>query len=288
MGLEFRILGPIEVRAAGRTRPLGGPKQRALLAALLLQRGEVVATDRLIEEVWPDAQPGSAARSLQVYVSELRKVLGDPLRIRSEAGGYRLEVAPENLDADRFERLVEEGRRLRAAGDASAAVRSLDDGLALWRGQPLADVAYEAFTQGEISRLEELRLVALEERIEAELALGRHREALAEIEAVVTEEPLRERPRGLLMLALYRCGRQAEALDAYRDARRVLVDELGIEPARELGTSRPRSSARILRSTSNPPSCVRVGGCPPRRRRSSDAGARSRTSSRCWGTARGS
>jgi predicted ATPase/DNA-binding SARP family transcriptional activator len=246
VGVEFRILGPLEVREGGRIAPLGGPKQRALLAALLVRRGEVVATERLIEDVWAGERGGSAARSVQVYVSELRKALGDPSRIRSEASGYRLEVAPGEVDAERFERLVEDGRRVRASGDAAEALARFDEAVALWRGPPLSDVAYEEFAQIEIGRLEELRVVAAEERIEAQLALGRHREVLADVEALIAEQPLRERPRRQLMLALYRCGRQAEALEAYRSARDMLVDELGIEPGREL----KELEAAILRQDS--------------------------------------
>jgi predicted ATPase/DNA-binding SARP family transcriptional activator len=232
--LEFRILGPIEVREGGGVRALGGPKQRALLAALLLRRGEVVPTERLIEDVWAGQRGRPAARSVQVYVSELRKALGDPRRIRSEGGGYRLDLAPGELDAERFERLLEEARRLLVSGDPRAALGRLDEALDLWRGPPLADLGYETFAQVEISRLEELRLAALEDRIEAQLALGRHRDVLADVEALVAEHPLRERSRRQLMLALYRCGRQAEALAAYRSARGALIEELGIEPGREL------------------------------------------------------
>jgi predicted ATPase/DNA-binding SARP family transcriptional activator len=169
-----------------------------------------------------------------VYVSELRKLLGDSERIRGEAGGYLLSAAPQEIDARRFERLIEEGRQLRVSGEPARAVETLREALGLWRGAPLTDLAYEPLAQAEIGRLEDLRLDASEELIEAELALGRHREVLPEIETLVAGEPLRERPRRMLMLALYRSGRQAEALDAYRDARRTLVDELGIEPGSEL------------------------------------------------------
>jgi predicted ATPase/DNA-binding SARP family transcriptional activator len=234
VSLEFRILGPIEVREDGRVCALGGPKQRALLAALLVRRGEVVATERLIEDVWAGERAGAAARSVQVYVSELRKALGDPERIRSEAGGYRLEVAPGELDAESFERLLGEGRRLLASGEAPTALRRLDEALALWRGRPLPDVAYATFALGEISRLEELRVVALEERIDAKLELGRQADVLGELQTLVAEEPLRERPRRQLMLALYRSGRQADALAVYQDTRRALLDELGLEPSPEL------------------------------------------------------
>jgi predicted ATPase/DNA-binding SARP family transcriptional activator len=233
VALDFRVLGPLEVARDGTPLRLGGPKQRALLALLLLEAGELVPTERIVEEVWHGGRGGSP-RSVQVYVSELRKVLGDPDRIRGEAGGYQLTAGPEEIDARRFERLVEEGRRARVSGEASQAAEMLREALGLWRGAPLADLAYESWAQAESTRLEELRLDSAEELIEAELALGRHREVVPEIEGLVATEPLRERPRRQLMLALYRCGRQAEALEAYQDARRTLVDELGLEPGPEL------------------------------------------------------
>jgi predicted ATPase/DNA-binding SARP family transcriptional activator len=229
VGLDFRVLGPLEVVSNGQSLRLGGPKQRALLALLVFEAGELVPTDRIVEEVWQGTRGGSA-RSVQVYVSELRKVLGDAGRIVGESGGYRLAVEPDQIDASRFERLVAESRR----GLPDEAARTLRTALALWRGEPLADIAYEAFAQAEIARLQELRLAAAEALIDAELVLGRHREILPEIEALVAAEPLREQPRRQLMLALYRSGRQAEALDAYRAARRTLVDEIGLEPSSDL------------------------------------------------------
>jgi predicted ATPase/DNA-binding SARP family transcriptional activator len=234
MALDIRILGPLEVRSHGQARALGGHKQRALLAALIIRRGQVVATERLIEDVWGGARGPAAARSIQVYVSALRKALGDAHRIRHDGGGYLLDVASEELDAQRFEGLVEEGRALRGSGDAARARRVLEQALGLWRGPALADVQYEAFARAEAERLEELRLVASEERIESDLALGRHREVLPDIEALVADHPLRERLHEQHMLALYRCGRQADAIAAYRTARLTLVDELGIEPGRAL------------------------------------------------------
>jgi predicted ATPase/DNA-binding SARP family transcriptional activator len=233
VGLDFRVLGPLEVVRDGRPLRVGGPKQRAVLALLVLEAGELVPAERIVEEIWPEAR-GGGARSLQVYVSDLRKLLDEPDRIRGEAGGYRLEARPEEIDARRFERLLAEGRRLRASGEPAGAAEALRQALGLWRGAPLADLAYESPARVEITRLEGLRVDAYEELIEAELALGHHREVLPEIEALVAAEPLRERPRRQLMLALYRCGRQADALDAYQDARRTLVDELGLEPGQEL------------------------------------------------------
>jgi predicted ATPase/DNA-binding SARP family transcriptional activator len=232
VGLDFRVLGPLEVVRDGRPLALGGARRRALLALLLLEAGEIVATDRIVEELWQGAS--EAARSVQVYVSQLRQLLGEADRLRGEAGGYRLLAAPEEIDARRFQRLLEEGRRLRVAGEHERAADTLRQALALWRGAPLVDLADAPSAQVETARLEELRLAAREELIEVELALGRHHEVLADIEALVAAEPLRERPRRQLMLALYRAGRQAHALSVYREARRLLVEELGLEPGHEL------------------------------------------------------
>jgi DNA-binding SARP family transcriptional activator len=231
--MEFRILGSLEVLAAGRDVPLGGARQRAVLAILLLHRGEVVPVDRIAEELWGERPPETAIKTVQVYVSRLRKVLPqDVLATRSP--GYVLGISPDELDLDRFERLVDEGRSLLARGQPADASERLRGALSLWRGPALADFAYESFAQTAIARLEEIRLAALELRIDADLALGRHDELVGELEALVAEHPLRERLRRHLMTALYRSGRQAEALNAYRDARRTLVDELGIEPSAAL------------------------------------------------------
>lgn len=231
--MEFRILGPLEVHGPDGPVALGGAKQRALLALLLLRRGEVVSSDTLIDELWGERPPATAAKSVQVYVSHLRKALRDGL-LETRGRGYALRLEPEQLDLDRFERLLEQGTDLLAAGDARRAAETLRAALALWRGPPLADLAYESFVQAEAARLQELRLSALEARIEADLALGRHGELVPELDALVRQHPLRERLRGQLMLALYRSGRQAEALEAYREARRALVDEMGLEPGRAL------------------------------------------------------
>src|SRR5438067_3219183 len=217
--MEFRILGPLEVIENGRTVDLGGQKQRALLAMLLLHANEVVSSDRLIDALWEDDPPETAPKALQVHVSQLRKLVGAD-RIETRAPGYVLRVRPDELDLSRF-------AALRAAGSAGEA-------LELWRGQPLADFTYVRFAQSDIARLRELQLACREERIEADLAAGRHAEVVGELEALVSELPLRERLRGQLMLALYRSGRQAEALAQYQQARQALVDELGIEPSREL------------------------------------------------------
>ena len=228
--MEFRILGPLEVSDEGGEVSLGGPKPRALLAVLLLHPNEVVPTDRLIEDLWGEDSPERAAAALRVNVSRLRKALPqDVLTTRSP--GYLIQVEADELDLHRFERLVDEGRSLLARGLAADASERLRDALSLWRGSALADFAYESFAQTAIARLEEIRLAAVELRIDADLALGRHDELVGELEALVAEHPLRERLRRYLMTALYRSGRQAEALDAYQDARRALVDELGVDPS---------------------------------------------------------
>jgi DNA-binding SARP family transcriptional activator len=228
--MEFRILGPLEVWDGSREVSLGGPKPRALLAGLLLHPNEIVPADQLIDEFWGEDSPERAAAALRVNVSRLRKALPqDVLTTRSP--GYVIRVGPDELDLHRFERLVDEGRSLLARGLAADASGRLRDALSLWRGPALADFAYESFAQAAIARLEEIRLAAVELRIDADLALGRHDELVGELEALVAEHPLRERLRRYLMTALYRSGRQAEALDAYQNARRALVDELGIEPS---------------------------------------------------------
>ena len=217
--MEFRILGPLEVVSNGEALDLGGQKQRALLAMLLLHANEVVSSDRLIEALWEERPPETAQKALQVYVSQLRKLLGKE-RVQTKPPGYLLRVSEDELDLDRCRRLAADGRPAEA--------------LALWRGSALAEFSFEPFAQSQIARLEELRLACVEERMAVELDQGCHRELVGELEGLVGEHPLRERLRGQLMLALYRSGRQAEALEAYQDAREALVDELGIEPSREL------------------------------------------------------
>ncbi len=238
--MEFRILGPLEVLVEGRTLALGGSKPRALLALLLLHRGETLGTERLIDELWGERPPATAAKSLRVHVSRLRRALSpEPGERRGElvvthGHGYRLVLDPERLDAYRFERLLAEGRSELAAGRPERAASALEEGLSLWRGRPLDDLAYEPFAQREIARLEDLHVAAIGELVDARLALGRHAEVVAQLEPLIAEHPYRERLRGQLMLALYRCDRQAEALQAYQDARRTLVEELGIEPSERL------------------------------------------------------
>jgi DNA-binding SARP family transcriptional activator len=231
--VEFRILGPLEVRVGGREVALGGPRQRALLAILLTRANEVVSSDRLIDELWGEEPPSSATNVLQTYVYRLRKAVGQDV-LETRPPGYVVRVEPGQLDLHRFEALVEQAGRDLAAGGAAGAAEALREALALWRGPALADFTYEPFAQAEAARLEELRLGALERRIEADLAVGRHAEVVGELDALVSKYPLRERLRGQLMLALYRSGRQAEALDAYQAARRTLVEELGIEPGQAL------------------------------------------------------
>ena len=228
--MEFRILGPLEAWHEGREVSVGGPKPRALLAVLLLHANEVVPADRLIDELWGEDSPEDVAAALRVNVSRLRKAL-PPDVLATRSPGYLIRIEPDALDLHRFERLVDEGRSLLARGLAADASERLREALSLWRGPPLADFSYESFAQAAIARLEEIRVAAVELRIDADLLLGRHDELVGELEALVAEHPLRERLRISLMTALYRSGRQAEALDAYQDARRTLVDELGIEPS---------------------------------------------------------
>src|ERR671918_961043 len=212
--MRFRILGPLEVSDQDRPLDLGAIKQRSLLALLLLNANEIVSTDRLIAELWGDSPPSTVAKSVHTYVSRLRKEIpGD--RLVTRPPGYVLRVGPTEFDLEVFERLRREARGL----PPGAAAEKLREALALWRGPPLADLAYEPFAQAEIARLEELRLTALEERIDADLADGRHADLVGELRARVADQPLRERLRGQLMLALYRSGRQAEALEAYQHAR---------------------------------------------------------------------
>src|ERR1700684_3209952 len=199
MVIEFRLLGPLEVVDDGRPVAAGSPKQRALLAGLLLHRCEAVPSDRLIDELWGERPPASAIKIVQGYVSNLRKALGDETLL-TRGRGYVLQTEPGQTDVDRFESLVAEGRRAFADGDAREAVARLRDALALWRGPPLADLAYQTFAQPEIARLDESRLSTLEARIDAELALGEHAQAVGELEALVREHPLRERLIGQLML----------------------------------------------------------------------------------------
>ncbi|MDQ4018997.1 MAG: AAA family ATPase, partial [Actinomycetota bacterium] len=260
--VEFRILGSLEVSVDGRLVNLGPAKQRTLLAVLLIHANEVVSADALIDAIWPANPPETAAKALHVYVSGLRRALGTRASelLETRPLGYALALPPDALDRDRFERLLAEGRAARGAGDPGAGAL-LREALSLWHGPPLADFRYDPFAHAEIGRLEELRLAAFEERIDADLALGRHAELVGELEGLVSLHPLRERLRGQLMVALYRSGRQAEALDVYQEARRVLVEELGIDPSpplRELEASILRQDAALA-----PPTPTAAAPPPP-------------------------
>lgn len=227
--VRFRVLGSLEVEVDGVVAELGGARQRAVLAVLLMHANEPVATDRLVSESWGETAPATAIKTAQVYVSRLRRALGNDT-LATTPGGYVLRVLPGALDIDELEELRSRARE----ADPREAARLLRQGLALWRGPPYADLRYEVALQAEIARLEELRLTTLEERIEADLAAGEASQLVPELEALVREHPLRERLRGFLMLALYRSGRQAEALETYRHGRQLLDRELGLEPGVEL------------------------------------------------------
>src|SRR5215212_798342 len=225
--MEFKILGPLELRRGDQPVPLRGAKQRLLLAALLLHANEVISSDRLIEALWGEHPPPTAQKALQMHVSQLRSVL-EPGRSAGGAGdllvtrppGYELCLEDGQLDLHRFEAALGDARDAASAGDAAGAARTLSDALALWHGEPFADLAFEDFLQGEIARLAELRLTAIEDRIEADLELGLDSALIGELEQLKSQHPLRERVRRHLMLALYRAGRQAESLEEYRDTRR--------------------------------------------------------------------
>ena len=240
--MDFRLLGPLEVSRDGELLELGGPKQRALLARLLLDPGRTLSTDRLIDALWAETPPRTAPTSLQNFVSQLRKLLGADV-IVTKPPGYLLRIEPGQLDVNRAQALLDESK----TAPAGERARKLRDALALWRGPPLEEFAYEPFAQGEIARLEELRLTLLEERLDAEIDAGSAGGLVGELETLVAEHPLRERFREQLMLALYRSGRQAEALDAFQQGRRVLVEELGIDPSPRL----QQLHAAILRQEVN-------------------------------------
>ena len=260
--MEFRVLGPIEVVDEGRIVPLNAAKPRALLAMLLLRANEFVPSDRLIDDLWDDAPPATAAKVLQTYVSQLRKALGQEV-IDTGPAGYQLRLDPERLDLLRFRRLVSDG----VEGEPEVVAQTLREALALWRGEPLSEFAHQRWARTETARLDALRLDALERRIEADLAAGRDRELIDELERLVAAHPLRERARAQLMLALYRSGRQADALASYRAAREASVESLGLEPGSSLRdlerailhqdpgldvTTSPRALVRERRPTSLP------------------------------------
>jgi DNA-binding SARP family transcriptional activator len=236
--MDFRILGPLEVFDEGRAIALGGSKRRALLALFLLHPNETLTTDRLIDELWGEQASAGAAKTVHVHISRLRKTLATGARNGGEVvtreRGYELRLDPDHVDAHRFKRLVDEGRSELAAGRPERAASTLAEALALWRGVPLAELAYEPFAQREVARLDDLRIAATEQLIEAKLALGEHAEVIGKLQPLITEYPYREGLRAQLMLALYRCDRQADALQAYQETRRRLVEDLGIEPGERL------------------------------------------------------
>ena len=232
--LDFRILGPLEVGGEQGPLRLGGPKQRATLAILLLNANRVVSVDRLADELYAGAAPISAVTQVQRQISDLRKTLGSASVIETRAPGYVIRLAAGQLDLERFERLTGEASQALARGEPDQAADLLREALGLWRGAPLDDFAYESFAQAAIERLEEIRLAALEQRIEAELALGRHLELVGELEGLTAAHPLRERFCEQLVLALYRSDRQVDALEVYRRARDTLAGEFGLEPATAL------------------------------------------------------
>jgi DNA-binding SARP family transcriptional activator len=231
--IELRVLGPLEARVGGASVELGAPKQRAVLVHLLLRANRAVSIERLIDELWSEDAPETARHAIQVYVSRLRKALGDPARIAARARSYELHLGPGELDLERFRSLVEEARA-KLSEDPAAAARRLHEALSLWRGRALADLDGEPAVRDVVLDLEEERLYATELRIEAELAVGRHSQLMPELERLLTEHPAREGLYGQLMLALYRSGRQAEALEVYRRARTRLLEELGLGPSPRL------------------------------------------------------
>lgn len=260
--MEYWVLGPLEVRNHGEPLPLRGPKQRGLLAVLLLHANRIVSSDHLVDDLWGEHPPASARSALHNHVFGLRKLLhasGEVLV--ADRLGYALRVAPGELDVECFDELLDRGLQANRAGTPAAAAETLRQALRLWRGTAFQCVANEPFAQAEIGRLEEQRLTALEERVAADLALGRHHELVGELDALVREHPRRERFCEELMIALYRGGRQADALQLYRAARERLVNELGIEP----GPTLRRLQQAILRHepTLGPPP-VRGGRKPAR------------------------
>ena len=262
--LRFRLLGPLEVERDGIRLDLGPRKQRAVLALLLLEANRVVPSERLIDELWGDTPPETARSALQVYVSRLRKALGeDGASLRTRSPGYVLELEPGALDLEAFAALRAEARD---ASEPARAAEALHEALALWRGAPLAELDGAPFGAAAAAQLEEQRLGALEDRIDADLALGRHADLIHELDALVAEHPYRERFRAQQMLALYRSGRQADALAAYRSAREAFVEGLGIEPGAEL-KALERQVLDQDPALAAPPGEVATPRAGPRRRR---------------------
>src|SRR5262249_27913238 len=235
LAMQFRLLGPLDVAGDDGTVDIGSGKRGALLAHLLIHANEVVSAERLRDELWEQDPPATASKSVQVYVSQLRKALPtNGCALSTRGTGYVLEVEPDQIDARVFEQRLVSAQTSLADGDAAGALVAARQGLELWRGPALDDVAYESFAQREAARLEELRLVAIETRIQAQLALGEHSRVVSELDSLVAGHPLNESFRAQLMVALYRCGRQSDALEVYRNGSRLLRDELGIEPSPEL------------------------------------------------------
>ena len=264
--IRYAILGPVALCDGERRVAIGGPRQVALLVLLLLNGNRAVSCDELIETLWGDRGPDGALKRLQVAIVRLRHTIADHVPrdesvLRTVSCGYLLELLPGQVDADVFQTRAEEGRRALQEGDAPRARDLLREALGLWRGPALADVGYEDFALAEIRRLEELRLAALESRIEAELRLGEHGGLISELESLVGTHPARERFMAQLMLALYRCGRQADALDAYTRARDHLSRELGLQPGPELriAAARDLRAGHVARSQAGPAQAGTLG-----------------------------
>ena len=234
--IDVRLLGPLEVDVSGERVLFEGAKQRTLFVALALRAPEAVSVDELLEALWGDTQPGGAVQALQKHISRLRQRLGEGAPLHHRGSGYALEVDPLALDSRRFEELLQRARAALARDEAERAAADLREALAMWRGDALAEHRFDDFAQREIARLEELRVETIEERLAAELAAGASADLVGELQALVAEYPLRERLRAQLMVALYRTGRQAEALETMREGRELMVDELGIEPGPDLRT----------------------------------------------------
>jgi DNA-binding SARP family transcriptional activator/Tfp pilus assembly protein PilF len=283
--MEFRILGAVEVRRDDEVVSVGGAKPRAILAVLLLHANQAVSAGTLALVLWGEDAAPRMVRAVQVHVSRLRKALADPDVLVTTPAGYVLRVRPGELDADRFQRLMDDGRRRLAAGRAEAASAAFREALSLWRGQPLAELGSAPFARPEIGRLEEQRLIALEARVEADISAGRHVEVVGELQQLVAEHPLREHLHALRMLALYRTGRQADALEAYRHTRALLVEELGIEPGPEL---RDLHQAMLAHDPALAPpqrGVSRAGERPPTTPVTTLARARDAVARHAWGEA---
>src|SRR5580692_7964991 len=270
--MEVRLFGELEAVAEGVPVPVRGAKQRALLALLALQRGQPVSADRLIDLLWDDREAANPANALQAQIGQLRRTLG-PAAILTTEAGYTLTAGPDEVDVVRFERLVAKGQRLAADGELAPASAALGEALGLRRGEPLAEFTYASFFDAERAHLDELTLVATESRAGADLGLGHHGELTANLEGRCREHPLRESLWELLILALYRAGRQAEALRAYTEIRDRLVSELGIDPGPALRELQAGSWPRTRRSPQQAPQPARLRSGQPRRRQPAICGS---------------